>query len=161
MKIKILSVILLFSSCSSASDNSKGYKIESTGNVDVQVSIGGQRVADLDQQLIHRIEFSLTKLKFLKSPTDNILNLPFLLKKNIDQRGLVMGLKVVGSKPSLLSMEDFGFRENDLITAIGTKLLTSAKDFQLFVDLLESKGELSITLERNFQPHKILYSLSK
>ena len=152
--------LLLFTSCMQTSEQQK-YQIQPTGDIDVQVSMGGQKITDLDKQLIHRIEISSRTLDLLKPEGSNGLRLPFLVKKEVDQRGLVMGLKVFRSKEGPLSLEDLGLQERDLLTAIGTKLLTSAKDFELFVKILRNKRELSMTLERDFQPHKIIYYLSK
>lgn len=155
-----LVILLALTSCTKTVER-RNYQIQSTGNIDVQVSMGGEKIADLEKQLVHRIEISPEKLDLIKAEGSTDLRLPFLLKKEVDQRGLVMGLKVFQSKNELLSLEDLGLKERDLLTAIGTKLLTSAKDFELFVKILRNKGELSLTLERDFQPHKILYYLSK
>lgn len=158
--LKIFLLLFVISSCAKTSEQ-RNYQIRQTGNVSVKVSMGGERVTDLEKQLVHRIEISAKKLDLIKAEGSAELHLPFLLKKEIDQRGLVMGLKVFQSKNSLLTLEDLGLKERDLLTAIGTKILTSAKDFELFVKILRNRGELSLTLERDFQPHKILYYLVK
>lgn len=153
-KIKIIISLLIFTSCSSSIN-----RRESLSDMHVKVSVDGKSVDDIEQQLIHRVELKSAKVNLIKSGEGEQLNLPFLLKKEIDHRGLVMGLRVIERGNKDLSINDFGLRDKDLITAIGTKLVASAKDFELFVDVLKGRGEISVTVEREFQPHKIMYYL--
>ncbi|MCB0324678.1 MAG: hypothetical protein KDD69_13945, partial [Bdellovibrionales bacterium] len=52
-----------------------------------------------------------------------------------------------------------GLQENDVLTAVGIRLVKRNQDLQaLFADLQRDK-QATLTLERNGQPHKILYYL--
>ncbi len=146
---------LLTTGCGASSAD----KLEIQRGHDYQVSVysDGKEVKDFKTALVQRLILSPQAIAALSR---NQRPLPVAGKQERDNRGQTSGVRIsAGDNPRGLAM--FGFRERDLLTAVGARRAESIDDLRSIVSVLTREKVASVTLERNGKPHKILYYLSE
>jgi len=155
---KIFLIIFLSSSVAGCSSSAKQDTIEIQRGHDYRVSVysDGKEVKDFNSALVDRLILSRQAMEILSSKQSAI---PLSGRPERDNRGQSSGVRITaGENPKGLAM--FGFREKDLLTAVGTRRAQSIDDLRYIMPALEKEKMASVTLERNGKPHKILYYLS-
>lgn len=153
-KYYVLCASFLLSSCAHAGKShppiieSEGYK--------VSVSVDGKSVKNFDEQLIHRIQLSTVDLSHLISAWQNRERRPIRTAPVADTSSIFMGLQVtaVDLNPNLPAL---GFQVGDRITAIGNDRKVTEDSLAKVFDETSVSGEGSLTIERNYRPHKLIY----
>ena len=159
LRILILQITMLLpaalSACSAGSQPEK-YEVRRAGDYHVSVYSDGKEVKDFNSALVERLIISRQAIDILNSKQTQI---PVSGKPERDNRGQSAGVRIsTGVNPKGLSM--FGFREKDLLTAVGNRRAESIDDLRYISPTLEKGKVATVTLERNGKPHKILYYLS-
>ena len=156
-QLVVLLAILSLSSCASNKraeiirDPDRPYK--------VTVSTGGKEIQDYQKKLVHRISISEEEVKQIRATWIADRTLPNAqLSFTLDNE--LAGIVVLKSTDKL-SLNRFGLRKNDLIIAIGVRRTSSIGDLFRILDTLEKEGNISLSLARKGEVHKVIYYLSK
>ena len=165
MKQNLLQNIFLafaFLSCNASSPSKIVIEplTDSSGNkFHVSVNTNGRELKNFEEPLVHRIILSQVELELLKATPQNKLQLPFQGAKEFDNNGKISGLRVVQLDP-LSKLPTLGLQNDDIVTAVGLKLVSETSDLIELITSLQNTKQGSITILRAGIPHKILYYLS-
>lgn len=128
-----------------------------TGEYHVSVYSAGNEVKDFGDRLVHYVTLSPADVEKLISDKGEAI-LPFDGIMEVDHKGQPSGFRIEQAFDRGRT-ERLGFREDDIVTAIGRTRSTSIADMDKFVQALRENREETITIIRDGQPHKLLYSV--
>ncbi len=165
MRPSMLKLIVLLlgacavSGCSMMSlSDSEPIQSKRTGQFEVSVTSGGEKVSNFHTPLVHRVTVSTRELDAFLAPDRKTILLPFKARKVRDLKGEVKGIRVV--QIDSVKTNSLGLRDNDLLTAVGRVHLKQPQDMSLLFSDLQREKQATLTLEREGKPHKILYYLA-
>ena len=126
------------------------------GDYRVSVYSDGREVKNFSQPLVQRVTLSSQDLLRFLSLRPEGFSQVFQTKVERDRSGSVRGFRLVAAtEPS--DYARFGLQPGDIVTAIGAKRAESVSDFSELFSGLRARGRSSMTLERNYQPHKVIF----
>lgn len=126
------------------------------GEFEVSVKADGKAVSNHEQKLVHRVELAQKDLDQVMSTWPERLNIPFSSEAEKDVRGDVVGLRLSWSGSALPTL---GLQDGDVLTAVGKRHAQNLRDLSGVIFALENRELASVTIERQGQPHKLLYYL--
>lgn len=128
-------------------------------DIKVTVKSGGKIITNPEIELVHRVDIVSSDFKIINDSTPKIKALGFKTRILRDSQGGVSGILLDLRAENALTQR-FGLQHGDLIMAIGGMIVGSEDDVDnLFVKLQDDKY-LSVTVHRDGENHKILYSVT-
>jgi len=156
-----LSVLFLVSACSTAKSKSPDpVTVEKVHNYNVSVSTDGKPVNDFDKRLVHDVVVPAGALAAI-GKYQSSLEVVFVSEPELDLRGSVVGVRLLGSRSGLDPMTTFGWLKNDVITAVGLRHVRRVADLGALITQLQQQQAATLTLIRDGAPHKILYTVRR
>ena len=128
------------------------------GDLKIQVKSGGKVVKNPETELVHRIDLSENDLNPVLTGSSKLKALGFKAKILRDAQGGISGI-LLDLRAENQNTQRFGLQHGDLVTAISGKLIGSEDDLETMFQQLQEQQKLSVTVMRDGEPHKLLYSI--
>lgn len=133
-------------------------EIVSSSGYQVTVRADGKPVKNFEAELVHRISLRMEDVRALQQAWGSPQLRSVYAVADVDKRGDFMGLRV-RSIHEVKSLPSLGLVVGDYITAVNHKRDIHDDSLLLLFDSIATLGEGTLTLERDHESHKIIYTL--